>query len=170
MFANASIHAEDNFIDKPGVRLQPTASVFEPYLTFPTHTTRSRPLLSIFTTFHSFSTVFIRFEPLPLVYNHLHPLDISTCYQPDAWRTYISFVANIGGFFGNPEPEMMVYEVGIFSAFSWVHAHIDTKQREPFILDHRTMDWSKTLFVFIIPFCRCGGRLSGRWPSLVCLS
>ena len=40
------------------------------------------------------------------------------------------------------------------------HAHIDAtnlKQREPFILDHRTMNWSKTLFVFIIPFWQCGG-------------
>ena len=146
----------------------------------PTHCKRFRTVSRFSNPYHSFPTATIHFHPFPLVFNPFHSfttiythclfLDLSTCYQPDVWRIYISFAANIGGSFGNPEPEMMAYEVGIFSASFWVHAHIDTKQREPFILDHRTMDWSKTLFVFIIPFCRCGGRFSGRWPSLVCLS
>ncbi|KAL0072619.1 glucosidase II [Marasmius tenuissimus] len=45
--------------------------------------------------------------------------------------------SDIGGFFGNPEPEMLVrwYEVGIFSPFFRAHAHIDTKRREPYLLD-----------------------------------
>ena len=45
--------------------------------------------------------------------------------------------ADVGGFFGNPEPEMLVrwYQVGIFSPFFRAHAHIDTKRREPFLLD-----------------------------------
>lgn len=43
----------------------------------------------------------------------------------------------MGGFFGNPEPEMLVrwYELGIFFPFFRAHAHIDTKRREPYLLD-----------------------------------
>ncbi len=46
-------------------------------------------------------------------------------------------LADVGGFFGNPEPEMLVrwYHVGAFSPFFRAHAHIDTKRREPFLLD-----------------------------------
>jgi hypothetical protein len=46
-------------------------------------------------------------------------------------------IADVGGFFGNPEPEMLVrwYQVGIFSPFFRAHAHIDTKRREPFLFD-----------------------------------
>ncbi|KAL0565531.1 glucosidase II [Marasmius crinis-equi] len=45
--------------------------------------------------------------------------------------------SDVGGFFGNPEPEMLVrwYQVGIFSPFFRAHAHIDTKRREPYLLD-----------------------------------
>jgi mannosyl-oligosaccharide alpha-1,3-glucosidase len=45
--------------------------------------------------------------------------------------------ADVGGFFGNPEPEMLVrwYQVGAFSPFFRAHAHIDTKRREPYLLD-----------------------------------
>jgi len=45
--------------------------------------------------------------------------------------------SDVGGFFGNPEPEMLVrwYQVGIFAPFFRAHAHIDTKRREPFLLD-----------------------------------
>ncbi|KAF7350938.1 Glycoside hydrolase family 31 protein [Mycena sanguinolenta] len=45
--------------------------------------------------------------------------------------------SDVGGFFGNPEPEMLVrwYQVGIFNPFFRAHAHIDTKRREPFLLD-----------------------------------
>ena len=46
-------------------------------------------------------------------------------------------IADVGGFFGNPEPEMLVrwYQIGILSPFFRAHAHIDTKRREPFLLD-----------------------------------
>lgn len=46
-------------------------------------------------------------------------------------------LADVGGFFGNPEPEMLVrwYQVGAFAPFFRAHAHIDTKRREPFLLD-----------------------------------
>ncbi|PWN26815.1 alpha-glucosidase II precursor [Jaminaea rosea] len=45
--------------------------------------------------------------------------------------------ADIGGFFGNPSPEMLVrwYQAGIFEPFFRAHAHIDTKRREPYLLD-----------------------------------
>lgn len=45
--------------------------------------------------------------------------------------------ADVGGFFGNPDPEMLVrwYGVGVFSPFFRAHAHIDTKRREPYLLD-----------------------------------
>lgn len=45
--------------------------------------------------------------------------------------------ADVGGFFGNPETEMLVrwYQVGAFGPFFRAHAHIDTKRREPFLLD-----------------------------------
>ncbi|KAH8103606.1 alpha-glucosidase [Cristinia sonorae] len=44
---------------------------------------------------------------------------------------------DVGGFFGNPDPEMLVrwYHVGAFSPFFRAHAHIDTKRREPYLLD-----------------------------------
>ncbi|KAF5375520.1 hypothetical protein D9615_009169 [Tricholomella constricta] len=45
--------------------------------------------------------------------------------------------SDVGGFFGNPEPDMLVrwYQVGAFAPFFRAHAHIDTKRREPFLLD-----------------------------------
>ncbi|PCH35732.1 glycoside hydrolase family 31 protein [Wolfiporia cocos MD-104 SS10] len=45
--------------------------------------------------------------------------------------------SDVGGFFGNPDPEMLVrwYGVGVFSPFFRAHAHIDTKRREPYLLD-----------------------------------
>lgn len=45
--------------------------------------------------------------------------------------------ADIGGFFGNPSPDMLVrwYQAGIFEPFFRAHAHIDTKRREPYLLD-----------------------------------
>ncbi|CAG8568158.1 8262_t:CDS:2, partial [Racocetra fulgida] len=43
--------------------------------------------------------------------------------------------ADVGGFFGNPEPELLVrwYQVGAFQPFFRAHAHIDTKRREPWL-------------------------------------
>lgn len=45
--------------------------------------------------------------------------------------------ADVGGFFGNPPPEMLVrwYQVGAFAPFFRAHAHIDTKRREPYLQD-----------------------------------
>ncbi|KAF8320449.1 alpha-glucosidase [Clavulina sp. PMI_390] len=50
----------------------------------------------------------------------------------------IQFIgADVGGFFGNPTPEMLVrwYQVGAFAPFFRAHAHIDTKRREPYLMD-----------------------------------
>ena len=46
-------------------------------------------------------------------------------------------VADVGGFFGNPDPEMLVrwYQVGVFAPFFRAHGHIDTKRREPYLLE-----------------------------------
>lgn len=46
-------------------------------------------------------------------------------------------VADVGGFFGNPEPDMLVrwYQSGAFYPFFRAHAHIDTKRREPYLFD-----------------------------------
>jgi mannosyl-oligosaccharide alpha-1,3-glucosidase len=43
--------------------------------------------------------------------------------------------ADVGGFFGNPEPELLVrwYQAGVFYPFFRAHAHIDTKRREPWL-------------------------------------
>ncbi|KAH8996840.1 glycoside hydrolase family 31 protein [Lactarius akahatsu] len=50
--------------------------------------------------------------------------------------------SDVGGFFGNPESEMLVrwYWVGAFSPFFRAHAHLDSKRREPYLLDepHRS--------------------------------
>jgi mannosyl-oligosaccharide alpha-1,3-glucosidase len=45
--------------------------------------------------------------------------------------------ADVGGFFGNPDVEMLVrwYQVGAFAPFFRAHAHIDTKRREPYLYD-----------------------------------
>lgn len=48
----------------------------------------------------------------------------------------ISFCgADVGGFFGNPEAELLYrwYQTGAFVPFFRAHAHIDTKRREPWL-------------------------------------
>ncbi|KAB2603846.1 glucan 1,3-alpha-glucosidase [Pyrus ussuriensis x Pyrus communis] len=50
--------------------------------------------------------------------------------------TGISFSgADVGGFFGNPEPELLVrwYQLGAYYPFFRAHAHHDTKRREPWL-------------------------------------
>jgi len=43
--------------------------------------------------------------------------------------------ADVGGFFGNPESELLVrwYQAGAFYPFFRAHAHIETKRREPWL-------------------------------------
>ena len=44
--------------------------------------------------------------------------------------------ADVGGFFGNPERDLLVrwYQAGAFYPFFRAHAHIDTRRREPYLL------------------------------------
>ncbi|SMQ53257.1 unnamed protein product [Zymoseptoria tritici ST99CH_3D7] len=43
--------------------------------------------------------------------------------------------ADVGGFFGNPDKELLTrwYQAGIFYPFMRAHAHIDTRRREPYL-------------------------------------
>ncbi|WOH07061.1 hypothetical protein DCAR_0626490 [Daucus carota subsp. sativus] len=47
--------------------------------------------------------------------------------------------ADVGGFFGNPEPELLLrwYQVGAYYPFFRGHAHHDTKRREPWLFGER---------------------------------
>ncbi|KAF5751733.1 Glycosyl hydrolases family 31 protein isoform 1 [Tripterygium wilfordii] len=53
--------------------------------------------------------------------------------------------ADVGGFFGNPEPELLVrwYQLGAYYPFFRAHAHQDTKRREPWLLGERKTELIK---------------------------
>jgi len=54
----------------------------------------------------------------------------------------LTFVgADVGGFFQNPAPELLVrwYEAGAFQPFFRAHAHIDTARREPWLFGDAVM-------------------------------
>ncbi|KAL2347195.1 hypothetical protein Fmac_001195 [Flemingia macrophylla] len=60
--------------------------------------------------------------------------------------TGISFSgADVGGFFGNPEPELLVrwYQLGAYYPFFRAHAHHDTKRREPWLFGERNTELIK---------------------------
>jgi alpha 1,3-glucosidase len=44
--------------------------------------------------------------------------------------------ADVGGFFGNPDPELLTrwYQLAVYQPFFRGHAHIETKRREPYLL------------------------------------
>jgi len=48
--------------------------------------------------------------------------------------------ADVGGFFKNPDAELLVrwYQAGAYQPFFRAHAHIDTKRREPWLFDEQT--------------------------------
>ncbi|GLU12618.1 hypothetical protein SLE2022_292820 [Rubroshorea leprosula] len=50
--------------------------------------------------------------------------------------------ADVGGFFGNPEPELLVrwYQLGAYYPFFRAHAHQDTKRREPWLFGQRNTE------------------------------
>eukprot|EP01012_Entosiphon_sulcatum_P037418 TRINITY_DN47_c0_g1_i1.p1 TRINITY_DN47_c0_g1~~TRINITY_DN47_c0_g1_i1.p1 ORF type:complete len:824 (-),score=123.57 TRINITY_DN47_c0_g1_i1:31-2502(-) len=50
--------------------------------------------------------------------------------------------ADVGGFFGNPEEELVVrwYQTGIFYPFFRGHAHLETKRREPWLFSAPTTE------------------------------
>ena len=64
-------------------------------------------------------------------------LGVSLSSYFELLRKLMSSLADVGGFFGNPDTEMLVrwYQVGAFAPFFRAHAHIDTKRREPYLLD-----------------------------------
>jgi mannosyl-oligosaccharide alpha-1,3-glucosidase len=47
----------------------------------------------------------------------------------------IFILADVGGFFGNPDTDLLIrwYQAGAFQPFFRAHAHIDTKRREPWL-------------------------------------
>lgn len=49
--------------------------------------------------------------------------------------------ADVGGFFENPDPELMVrwYQAGAHQPFFRAHAHLDTKRREPWLFGDEAM-------------------------------
>ncbi|XP_063933718.1 neutral alpha-glucosidase AB-like [Zophobas morio] len=50
--------------------------------------------------------------------------------------------ADVGGFFGDPSPELMVrwYQLGAFYPFFRAHSHVDTKRREPWLFEEPYLD------------------------------
>uniref|UniRef100_A0A8C4PMH4 Neutral alpha-glucosidase AB n=1 Tax=Equus asinus asinus TaxID=83772 RepID=A0A8C4PMH4_EQUAS len=50
--------------------------------------------------------------------------------------------ADVGGFFKNPEPELLVrwYQMGAYQPFYRAHAHLDTGRREPWLLPSQYHD------------------------------
>ncbi|CBI17232.3 unnamed protein product, partial [Vitis vinifera] len=50
--------------------------------------------------------------------------------------------ADVGGFFGNPETELLVrwYQLGAYYPFFRAHAHHDTKRREPWLFGERNTE------------------------------
>lgn len=60
--------------------------------------------------------------------------------------TGISFSgADVGGFFGNPETELLVrwYQLGAYYPFFRAHAHHDTKRREPWLFGEKNTELMK---------------------------
>lgn len=50
--------------------------------------------------------------------------------------------ADVGGFFGNPDEQLMTrwYQAGAFQPFFRAHAHIDTRRREPWLFSKPTLE------------------------------
>jgi alpha 1,3-glucosidase len=57
-------------------------------------------------------------------------MNVFQTYNPDF------FVADVGGFFYNPDPDLLTrwYQAGAFQPFFRGHAHIETKRREPWLM------------------------------------
>ncbi|KAI9155933.1 glucosidase II [Blastocladiella emersonii ATCC 22665] len=81
--------------------------------------------------------------------------------------------ADVGGFFGNPDPELLVrwYQLGAMQPFFRAHAHIDTKRREPWLFDDATRDliraavrrryrWMPTVYTAFFDAWRTGSTVN----------
>ena len=53
--------------------------------------------------------------------------------------------ADVGGFFGNPDAELMIrwYQAAVWQPFFRSHAHIDTKRREPWVFGDDKMAYMR---------------------------
>lgn len=64
---------------------------------------------------------------------------------------YIVAGADVGGFFGNPDPELLTrwYQLGAYYPFFRGHAHLDTRRREPWLFGYvpyaSLMEFAKNL-------------------------
>lgn len=90
-------------------------------------------LLMMYLLFHySFIRMFIVNQ-----YTYLHELgNFSPSVHMILFLSHVHNAgADIGGFFGNPEPELLVrwYQLGAYYPFFRAHAHHDTKRREPWL-------------------------------------
>ncbi|KAL0350372.1 UNVERIFIED_CONTAM: putative glucan 1,3-alpha-glucosidase [Sesamum radiatum] len=92
--------------------------------------------------------------------------------------TGISFSgADVGGFFGNPDTELLVrwYQLGAYYPFFRAHAHHDTKRREPWLFgkDCKSLQFHFKESIEFVAFTVCndewgsGERLAvlERWPE-----
>eukprot|EP00475_Leptophrys_vorax_P017022 TRINITY_DN23539_c0_g5_i1.p1 TRINITY_DN23539_c0_g5~~TRINITY_DN23539_c0_g5_i1.p1 ORF type:complete len:429 (-),score=-0.63 TRINITY_DN23539_c0_g5_i1:246-1418(-) len=65
-----------------------------------------------------------------------HHLRVSVPMLLSLGLSGMAFVgADVGGFFGNPDAELLLrwYQQGVFYPFFRAHAHLDTKRREPWL-------------------------------------
>lgn len=71
-------------------------------------------------------------------WSHL-AVSIKMCLS-EAVAGYSFCGADVGGFFGNPEPELFErwYQAGAFQPFFRAHSHTDTRRREPWLLPDAT--------------------------------
>lgn len=57
--------------------------------------------------------------------------------------------ADVGGFFGNPDEQLLVrwYQASAFTPFFRAHSHIDTKRREPYLFNDQTKNAIKLAII-----------------------
>ena len=65
--------------------------------------------------------------------------------------------ADVGGFFGNPDVELLTrwYQAGAFQPFFRAHAHLDAKRREPFLYEEPHRSAMKNAILeryFLLPY------------------
>ncbi|XP_003377284.1 putative neutral alpha-glucosidase AB [Trichinella spiralis] len=90
--------------------------------------------------------------------------------------------ADIGGFFGNPDEELIVrwYQVGIFHSFFRVHSELNTRRREPWFFSEQTKAllrdivrlrysllpyWYKFLSFYFWQYIACTGEQVGKYTG-----
>ncbi len=76
--------------------------------------------------------------------------------------------ADVGGFFGDPDSELLVrwYQTGVWQPFFRAHAHIDTKRREPWLFGEPVTSHIRNVRYG----CVCAARLGSAHPPSLPLS